>query len=114
MYDFEIANRKQFFYPPYSRVIKITLKHKVKDVVDEAANILVRYLQADLKDFVVGPAAPIVNRIRSQYLMEVLIKLPLDMKMIVQYKRIILNHFNVLNSEKRFKSVVIVSDVDTY
>ena len=112
MYDFEITNRQQFFYPPFSRIIEITLKHKVKEVVDAAANKLAAALQKDLNNFVVGPAAPVVARVRNQYLMELLIKLPLDMKQIQQYKKIIRNHFNLLLTEKQFKSVVMIADVD--
>ena len=112
MYDFEITNRQQFFYPPFSRIIEITLKHKIKEVVDEAAKKLAQALQKDMQDFVVGPAAPVVARVRNQYLMELLIKLPLDMKQIQQYKKIIRNNFNLLLTEKQFKSVVMIADVD--
>ena len=112
MYEFEINNRQQFFYPPFSRVIEITLKHKVKEVVEEAAHKLGLALQKDLNNFVVGPAAPVVARIRNQYLMELLIKLPLDMKQIKQYKRVIKNQFNLIQTEKQFKSVVMIADVD--
>jgi primosomal protein N' (replication factor Y) (superfamily II helicase) len=112
MYDFEITNRQQFFYPPFSRIIEITLKHKVKEVADAAAHKLALALQKDLNNFVVGPAAPVVARVRNQYLMELLVKLPLDMKQIQQYKKIIRNHFNLLLAEKEFKSVVMIADVD--
>ena len=112
MYDFEITNRQQFFYPPFSRIIEITLKHKLKEVVDEAARKLAQALQKDLKDFVIGPAAPVVARVRNQYLMELLIKLPLDMKQIQQFKQIIRNHFNLLLTEKQLKGVVMIADVD--
>ncbi len=112
MYAYELENRRQFFYPPFSRIIKITLKHKIKEVVDELAEKLGAALQRDLNNFVVGPAAPVVSRIRNQYLMELLIKLPLDMKKIELYKKVIRNHFNLLLVEKRFRSVVMIADVD--
>ncbi len=112
-YDFEIDNRQRFFYPPFSRVIKIILKHKLKEVVNEAANTLGDALKKDMNDFVVGPAAPVVNRIRSLYLMELLIKLPKDAYMLQQYKKVITNNFNLLHAEKRFRSVVLIADVDT-
>ena len=112
MYEYELENRRQFFYPPFSRIIQITLKHKVKEVVDDIAEKLGAALQKDLHNFVVGPAAPVVSRIRNQYLMELLIKLPLDMKQIQRYKQVIRNHFNLLLAEKRFKGVVMIADVD--
>jgi len=113
MYAFELENRRQFFYPPFSRIIHIVLKHKQKEVVDEAATKLGNALHKDLSNFVVGPAAPVVNRIRNQYLMELLIKLPLDSKKIKEYKNVIKNHFNLLLTEKRFKSVTMIADVDS-
>lgn len=113
MYAFELVNRKEFFYPPFSRLIQITLKHKMKEVVDEAANRLADFLKNDLKGIVIGPAAPVINRIRNQYLMEILIKLPLDKNVIATSKKIIINRFTLLHSEARFKSVLMVADVDT-
>ncbi|HMG81652.1 MAG TPA: primosomal protein N' [Ferruginibacter sp.] len=113
MYEFELVNRKEFSYPPYSRIIHITLKHKLKEVVDEAANKLGEAMQKELRNFIVGPAAPVVGRIRNQYLMELLIKLPLDSKQIQQYKIIIRHHFNLLLTEKRFASVTMIADVDS-
>lgn len=114
MYDFEIENRKRFFYPPFSRIIKIILKHKVKDVVTEAANQLGISLQKDLGGYVTGPAAPVINRVRSLYIMELLLKLPRDTGLLPQYKKVVINNFNLLHAEKRFGSVLLIADVDAY
>ncbi|HUS01206.1 MAG TPA: primosomal protein N', partial [Chitinophagaceae bacterium] len=111
-YDFELENRNRFFYPPFSRLIKIILKHKMKEVVAEAADRLGDALKKDMNDFIVGPAAPVVNRIRSLYLMDILIKLPKDAYMLQQYKKVIANHFNLLHAEKKFRSVTLIADVD--
>ncbi len=70
-------------------------------------------LKQDLADFVVGPAAPVVNRIRNQYLMEILIKLPKEPGMSGRYKAAIRNHINLLATEKNYKPVTVVVDVDT-
>ena len=51
-YENEIAMRKQFFYPPFSRLIRITLKHKMKEVVQEAAEKLGNSLKKDFKNLV--------------------------------------------------------------
>jgi len=111
-YDLEIENRKQFFYPPFSRIILLTLKHKDKNIVAAASEKLAMLLKQDLKDFIVGPAAPVVNRIRNQYLMEILIKLPKEPGMSMRYKSAIRNHINLVTGEKLFKSVTVIADVD--
>ncbi len=113
LYDFELENRKRFFYPPFSRLIRLILKHKIKEVVLEAADWLGDNLKKDLKDFIVGPAAPVINRVRNMYLMEMLVKLPKDAVMLQRYKKVISNHFNFLHAEKKFRSVVLIADVDT-
>jgi primosomal protein N' (replication factor Y) len=112
-YNSEIESRKQFFYPPYSRIVLLTLKHKDKNTVAAAADKLGALLRQDLSPYIVGPAAPVINRIRNQYLMEILIKLPKETGMSIVYKKIIRNHINLLQGEKPFKSVQVVADVDT-
>ena len=112
-YNIEIENRKEFFYPPYSRIVLLTLKHKDKTVVENAADKLAALLRQDLKEYITGPAAPVINRIRNQYLMEILIKLPKEHGMSGTYKKVIRNHINLLSCEKSFKSVTVVVDVDT-
>jgi primosomal protein N' (replication factor Y) (superfamily II helicase) len=110
-YEHEIAMRKQFFYPPFSRLIRLTLKHKIKELVQEAADVLGGSLKKDFPNLV-GPAAPVVNRIRSMYLMEILLKLPKDAAHIQAQKKVIGNYMDLLKAEKRFRSVVIIADVD--
>jgi len=112
LYQTEIESRKQFFYPPYSRVILLTLKHKDATRVADAANKLTHLLKQDLSQYIVGPAAPMINRIRNQYLMEILIKLPKEQGMSITYKKIIRNHINLLQSEQGYKSVVVAVNVD--
>ena len=110
-YEFEIATRKQFFYPPFSRLIRITLKHKLKEVVQEASEVLGNSLKKNFQ-YLVGPAAPVINRVRNMYIMEILIKLVKDARQIQQQKKVISNTIDLLKAEKRFRSVVVMPDVD--
>ena len=111
-YDFEIDKRKEFFYPPFSRMVKITLKHKLKDIVDAAAHKLTELLTQDLKLYITGPAAPVVARLRNMYLMELMIKLPKETGKSNSYRSVIKNHINLLAAEQKYKAVAVVIDVD--
>ncbi len=113
-YAYEIAGRKEFFYPPFSRMVMILLKHKDKEIVAAAAEKLASLLSQDLKDFITGPAAPVVGRLRNLYLMEIMIKLPKETGMSSTYRKVIRNHINLLLSEKIFKSVWVMVDVDPF
>jgi primosomal protein N' (replication factor Y) len=112
MFAFETENRKQFLYPPFSRIIKITLKHKIKEIVHEASIKLGDRLKKEMSTFIMGPTAPSINRIRNQYSMELLIKLPLNQELIINYKSVIKNEFNLLQAEASFKSLQMIADVD--
>ena len=111
-YNFEIENRKQFFYPPFSRLIHITFRHKLTNIAEEAANLLVQGLQPNYKNNITGPAEPVVNRIRNQYLWELLIKLPKDAQFIHQCKQRLHQQIAIIQSDKRYRSVDIIVDVD--
>lgn len=108
----EIQARKRFFYPPFSRLILLTFKHKLKDVVDEAAQLFANAMRPRFDQYLVGPAEPIVNRIRNQFLMELLVKLPKDATLVKSCKQFILEQVAVMHSEKKFKSVIMIPDVD--
>ncbi|MEO6638658.1 MAG: primosomal protein N' [Ginsengibacter sp.] len=110
-YEHEITFRKQFFYPPFSRLIRITLKHKIKETVYEAAEVLANFLKKDF-NHLVGPAAPVINRVRNMFIMEILIKLTKDAKQIEAQKKVITNTIDLLRTEKRFRSMTVIPDVD--
>lgn len=112
-YEYEMAMRKQFFYPPFSRLIRITLKHTVKEIVMEVADILAESLKKDFQHLA-GPAAPVINRVRNMFLMEILIKLQQDATYLQAQKKVIANHINLLKAQKKFRSVVTISDVDPF
>jgi primosomal protein N' (replication factor Y) len=112
MYQAELENRKQFFYPPYSRTISLSFRHKIKDVVERGAQHLAASLQNKYGAYLVGPAEPVIGRVRNQFLMELLLKLPRDSAKIAECKKDILNEIANLHQEKSFRSVVVVADVD--
>lgn len=112
MYEAELAERQFFHYPPFYRLLKLTLKHKNQQTVEQAAQILASWLNPHIGPQLVGPAAPPVARVRNNYLQEMLIKLPRDTKVIAQTKQLLREYFIQLLAEKKFRSVTIVPDVD--
>jgi primosomal protein N' (replication factor Y) len=112
MYEEELIKRKQFSYPPFSRLILLTFKHKIKEIVESSSYHFANSLKNKYGNYLIGPAEPVINRIRNQYLIELLLKLPRDSKLIAQCKKEILEQVAILHQEKRYRSVVVVPDVD--
>jgi primosomal protein N' (replication factor Y) len=112
-YHYEIEGRKQFAYPPFSRCILLTFKNYIKEVAEGAANTVAAALKTNFGPYLVGPAEPIVNRIRNQYLIELLIKLPREAQLINRCKQQIQEQIAIIHNHQRFKKTVVIVDVDT-
>jgi primosomal protein N' (replication factor Y) len=112
-YQTEIADRRQHAYPPFSRLIELTVKHTDKKISRDAAHELTELLRTSLTEIkILGPGEPMVSKIRNQYLMSILIKIPRDSGHLAEIKSKIANTINKVLQEKEFRSVRIVADVD--
>jgi primosomal protein N' (replication factor Y) len=112
LYASEIDKRKQFAYPPFTRLIRLIFRHKIKTIVDAAAYHYAGLLQPVYNAYITGPAEPVVNRVRNQYLVEILLKLPKDSSLIRRCKRDLLHQMATLHQVKDFRSVTVIPDVD--
>ena len=111
MYSGQLAERKEFSYPPFVRLMQVTVKHKKQTVVEQAAEALSRELRITLGKRVIGPEYPLVNRIQNWYLKSILLKLEKE-KSILAFREHILNAILKVKSTDKFRSVQIVIDVD--
>lgn len=112
MYGEEIEKRRLFMYPPFSRIIHLSFRHKERDVVGQAAHQFANAMQLPYGRFMVGPAEPVINKVRNLFLMEMLVKLPKDGGLIARCKADIEKECANLHADRRFKKVIIVPDVD--
>lgn len=75
LYTEELQERKIYKYPPYTRLIKLILKHRDREKLERSAKGLELELRPIFGDRLLGPEFPIVQRLRNQYHMEFLLKL---------------------------------------
>jgi primosomal protein N' (replication factor Y) len=108
----ELQERHQYKYPPYYRLIRITLKHKRPEILNEAAQKYGHYLYAKLGDRLRGPAVPYVSRVRGYYIMDFLIKLEQKPALIAQTKLLIAEAGQHLMKELGYSTMRIQVDVD--
>jgi primosomal protein N' (replication factor Y) len=107
----EIRDRETFNYPPFSRLIRLSVQHKDLLLVRQAAEAFANSLRIDFREMVTGPADPIIPRLRNIYRMELLIRINRSQSN-AAVKKAILHHIQLLLSNKRFKSIRIIADVD--
>ena len=106
-----IAERQQFHYPPYYRLIYVYLKHRYDHVVEtagiEMANILRNWFGAR----VLGPDKPAVAKVKSLSIRKLVLKLELGINMPEVRKYLALAQQQMLQ-DKRHSSLQIYYDVD--
>lgn len=113
MYRTEITERSNFGYPPFTRLIKLTVKHEDSATALDVAGILTRILTEQLgKTRVLGPEAPLVNRVRNRFLFDILIKLEREKVNFRAVKSLIQESVNEILSDKTRKHIQVVIDVD--
>lgn len=113
MYHDEMVERKQFNYPPFTRLIFVNVKHKDANVLNVAAQTLANALKAQLGNRILGPEQPLVARIRNYYIKQIIIKTEKNVA-IQKVKAVLKDTIKAFNSEKDFKSVITQIDVDPY
>ncbi|MCR4658796.1 MAG: primosomal protein N' [Bacteroidales bacterium] len=111
MYRSQIQERRVFRYPPYYKLIYITLKHRDKETTDEAAQKIATKLQATFGNRVVGPVTPMVSRVRGLYIKNIMMRFERK-EAIASAKKIIMKMADDLHKTKDLSSVQIIFNVD--
>ena len=111
MFSLQLAERKLFKYPPFNRLIYITLRHKNKQVLDGAASVYASWLKSLFPNNVLGPEYPIINRTHDLFLKNIIIKL-VKSPDVNKLKRNAYYFSKKLIENDQFKNVQIVFDVD--
>ncbi len=113
MYKEQLQDRWQYHYPPYYRLVKITLKHKDILKVENGILWLSKAYQNIFKEHVLGPTAPAVSRVRNQYIKNLVIKIP-PKQSLVKTKEQITKVKNAFQSIADFRPIRFIVDVDAY
>ncbi len=113
MYKEQLEERYVYKYPPFCRLIKITLKHRDFQKIEDASVWMGKGLQNLFGKNVLGPEPPPVSRIRNEYYRNILIKIPGNQSL-VKTKRAISKVRGSFMSVGQFRSVKMVINVDNY
>lgn len=113
MYEEQMSLRHQFKYPPIYRLLKITLKGRNYNSVNEAADWLAQGLKGIFKDHVLGPEFPPVARIRNEYYKVIMLKIPPRQSLgkTKKYLRKVMSSYEAISA---YRSVRVILNVDPY
>ena len=108
----EMAERERFGYPPFTRLIKLVVKHQDYNTCSQAALALQQLLYARLGANIIGPESPHVSRARNKYIKELLVKVNKNSTSLNSIKQFITYNIQTILTQKAFKQAIIYADVD--
>jgi primosomal protein N' (replication factor Y) len=111
MYRGQIAERKHFKYPPFYRMIGITLRHREKTELDRIAQELSFQLRERFGSRILGPEYPVISRIKTLYIKQLWIKIEREIS-VVHAKRQMQEIIDQVKNRAGNKSIQIAIDVD--
>ena len=100
-----------FNYPPFCRLIRITLRHKLASQLANTATQLGQVLRKKFGNRVLGPVTPLIDRIRGELIVEILIKIESSLSF-AQARNAIAETVASFRQHTDHKSVTIICDVD--
>ena len=109
-----MMERKEFNFPPYSRIIELTVKDAYEDRASRMSFRLMELLAGkfgtDASCQVTGPYTPVVDKISGQYIRKIRICLRKDRKLSAN-KTLLKTSVEVFEKEHRYENHIIL-DVD--
>jgi len=112
-YNDQVNDREKFKYPPFVKLIKITIKHKELNKVNNSSDWFFKKIYPYFKENLLGPEFPYISRIRNKYQKNILIKITNDQSLSA-VKNILKKSILSFQSVADFRSVQIIVDVDPY
>jgi primosomal protein N'' len=113
MFRMQYEERMTFNYPPFCRMVKISIKHKDRSQLNYFSDILGRDLKEIFGKRVLGPESPVISQVQLWYIKTILIKIERG-KPPVKAKQLIIEAIVRLEKETGASSLKIAVDVDPY
>jgi primosomal protein N' (replication factor Y) len=106
-----LAERKQFRYPPFVRIVKITLRSSDKESLVSSSLRLGEQLRERFGRRVLGPVAPLIDRVRGEYRVELMLKVEVEASF-SRARAILREEIARLREDKSYRNITIICDVD--
>jgi primosomal protein N' (replication factor Y) (superfamily II helicase) len=113
MYKQELLERKNFNYPPFTKIIQLTLKHRDQNHLEGSSAMLANALKEVFGSRVIGPEYPLVKRIQNLYIKTIRLKMEREYSQ-KQIKEKIKTILDLYFSDPMNKSVRVSVDVDVF
>jgi primosomal protein N' (replication factor Y) (superfamily II helicase) len=113
-YEREITERRVFKFPPFTKLVSLEIRHREAKNADQAIQWLHDKIKQKLGNRVSLPITPSINRVKNQYIKQLLIKVEPEHNKLISVKIFLIYLKDTLASEEVGKGIRLVIDVDPY
>ncbi len=113
MYRDQLAERQAYRYPPFFRLVKLTLRHRDYEKLISGSTWFCEVLRNGLDMPVLGPEEPPVGRIRNEYIRSILIKIPPGTSL-EGIKKTIRRMWDSFEAVPQYRAIRVTVNVDVY
>ena len=107
----ELDERHSFGYPPFARLVRLTMRHEELPMLRQGAKALAEALRKSFGGRVLGPVTPPIDRIRGEYIIQILIKIENGRSM-ARARELLRGSIAKFSLDRSFKQINIAIDVD--
>ncbi len=111
LYRQQIEERKQFRYPPFYRLIEVTLRHSDSNKVESAAYLLQQLMAKSFGQRCSIVLLPAIQRINNLYIRNIRLRIEADAS-ISKAKELLQTHIDYIHLMPNLKMVQVLMDVD--
>ncbi|MBR4995149.1 MAG: primosomal protein N' [Alistipes sp.] len=107
----ELNERHAFAYPPYSRLVRLTLKGEDATILKQCSSRLAEGLRRRFGGRVMGPMTPPIDRIRGLWIVQIMLKIECGRSM-SRARELLRQELDEVGKIKEYKQISIAIDVD--
>ena len=106
-----LAERKQFGYPPFVRIVKIAMRSSNKERLVSSSIELGEQLRNRFGRRVLGPVSPLIDRVRGEWRVELMLKVEVESSF-SRARWILREEIAKLRECGSYRDITIICDVD--
>jgi len=113
LYQDQMEERQLFGYPPFTRMIRISFRHRIPSILDGATDLAGKQLKEIFSHRVYGPQYPQVRKVNNAFIKQIILKIEREASY-ERAKELLMQVLDEISGNEVFKSIRISIDVDPF
>ena len=113
LYMEQMEERQLFGYPPFTRMIRISFRHRIPSILDGATDLVGKRLKEIFSSRVFGPQYPTVRKVHNTFIKQIILKIEREAS-VEKAKELLGTVLDEVLKNEVYRSIRVAVDVDPY